>query len=240
MNGERVAWRDFNHGDPEWQVELPAPMPADGKLDLTLVVEGLRSPRELGWSDDDRPLGLLLRSLTLREVDRSVRSGEKIVFSETSGGERLLGAGWAKVEATGVWTDGENASLVLRLTDGVPEDAEVVLRAAPFVTPDHPVLEVEASAGAEQPVTSVFRHGAAPPLLRVSLPPAVRGSGGRTVVNLGLRDPARPADLGLGDDVRRLGIQLRWLLVRERSWRAALSDAVRQSRAASLVRSRRR
>jgi hypothetical protein len=239
-NGERIARCDFNYGDPEWEVELPAPLPADGKVDLMFEVERPRSPRELGWSDDDRPFGLLLRSLTLRGIDRSVRPGETIVFDETSGAERLLGTGWSKIEPTGVWTDGEHASLVLRLTDGVTDDVELVLRAAPFLTPEHSLLEVEASAGAEQPVTAVFRHGVEPPVLRVPLPPAVRGHEGRTVVDLELRDPARPADLGLGDDQRRLGIQLRWLLVRRRTWRAALSDAVRYSRATSIVRSRRR
>jgi hypothetical protein len=240
LNGERLSLRHFTYGDEDWHVELPTPIPAGGEVDLTFEVERPRSPQELGWSDDDRRFGLLLQSLTLTEVDRSVLTGEKVVFAEGAGAERLLGAGWSSVESGGVWTDGEHASLVLRLTDGVPDDAEVVLRAAPFVTPQHPVLEVEASAGAEQPVTAVFRHGVQPPLLRVPLPPAVRGHEGRTVVDLELRDPARPADLGLGDDQRRLGIQLRWLLVRRRTLRTVLSDAVRYSRAASIVRSGRR
>jgi hypothetical protein len=227
VNGERVAVRDFYYGDPEWQIELPSPVPADGEVELTFEVEEPRSPQALGWSDDDRKLGILLRALTLEEVDRSVRLGEKIVFGEGSGAERFLGEGWAAPEPAGVWTDGEQASLVLRLTDGVPEEAELALRVAPFVTPDHPVLEVEASALAEQLAARVFRHGEAPRLFRISLPPPVRGQGGRTIVELRLRDPARPADLGLGDDLRRLGVQLRWLVVRKSTWRATLSDALR-------------
>ena len=232
VNGERVASRDFNFGDPEWQFELPASVSADGNVELAFELDRLRSPLELGWSDDDRPVGLLLRSLRLEEVDRTVHLGEKISFGEASGAERFLGKGWSIPEQEGVWTDGDRASLVLTLADDIPEDAELVLNAAPFVAPDHPVLEVQASARGRQLARRVFRHGKAPGLMRVPLPPAK----GRTVVELTLHDPARPADLGLGDDRRRLGIQLRWLMARQSTWRATLWDAARA--ASGKVRSR--
>jgi hypothetical protein len=228
VNGERVAAREFGYGDPEWQIELSAPVPAEGEVDLAFEVEEPRSPLELGWSADDRRLGLLLRTITLTEVDRSVRVGERIVFTEGSGTERLLGEGWSALEPTGVWTVGDKASLVLNLTDAPSADAELVLRAGAFVTPEHPTLEVGVSARDEQLAGRVFRHGGADRLLRVPLPAGDGGQPGRTVFELQLNDPARPADLGLGDDVRRLGLHLRWLMVRKRTWRTTLVDAARE------------
>jgi hypothetical protein len=229
VNGEHIASRELNFGDSDWQVELPAPAPAEGKAELTFEVDEPRSPLELGWSDDERPLGLLLHSVALDEVDRSIRPDEKISFGEDVGAERFLAEGWSSLEPAGVWTDGERASLVLRLTDGVPDNAELVLNVAPFVMPEHPVLEVGASVAGRQLAIRVFRHGDVPSLLRVPVPPGVRGAGGRTVVQLELRDPARPSDLGLGDDTRCLGVQLRWLLLRRSTKRAALFDAARES-----------
>ena len=232
VNGERAAARDFSYGDPEWHIELPARAAADGEVDLTFKIEEPTTPLALGWStDDDRRLGILLRTVTLEEVDRSVRPGEEIVFTEGSGAERLLGEGWSALEPTGVWTEGEKACLVLRLTAAPPKDAELVLGVSAFVTPDHPELKVEASALDEKLADRVFRHGEAYRLLRVPLPAAAAGKAGRTLFELRLRDPARPIDLGLGGDVRRLGLHLRWLMVRKSTWWATLWDAIREKSA---------
>jgi hypothetical protein len=218
VNGERAAARDVSYGDLELRVESPAPVPADGDVDLTLMIEEPSSPLELGWSADDRRLGILVRAVTLEEVDRSLRLGEEMVFSQGSGAERLLGEGWSALEPTGVWTDGEKASLVLKLMDAPPGDVELVLAVDPFVTPDHPELKVEVSAQGEQLGARVFRHrravfrpGKAHRPLRAVLPASVRDETGRAVLELRLHDPAKPLDLGLSDDSRRLGLHLRSL-----------------------------
>ena len=229
VNGERVAARDLSYGDPEWRIELPAPVPAE--VDLAFVIEEPNSPAEVGWSADDRRLGILLRTVALEEVDRSVRPGEKIVFAEGSGAERLLGEGWSFLEPTGVWTDGERASLVLKLTDLAPAAAELVLAVSAFVTAEHPELKVEVSALDKQLAGRVFRHGEAQRLLRIPWPAARGDQAGRTPFELHLSDPARPVDLGLGDDPRRLGLHLEWLMVRKSAWRTTLSDVVREKSA---------
>ena len=227
VNGERVAVRDLRYGDPEWRIELPAPLPADGEVDLTFRIEEPRSPLELGWSDDERRLGFLVRSIKLEEVDRSVQRGETIVFAEGSGAERLLEQGWSAPEESGVWTNDEKASLVLKPTDVPLGNGELVLAGSAFLTPDHPRLKVEVWALGEQLGGRVFHHGEAQRLLRVPLP-ATAVPAGRIPFELRLFNPARPVDLGLGDDDRRLGLHLEWLMVRKRTWRATLGDAIRE------------
>jgi hypothetical protein len=44
MNGSS----NVSHGDPEWQIELPGPVPADGEVDFAFIVEEPRPPLELG------------------------------------------------------------------------------------------------------------------------------------------------------------------------------------------------
>jgi hypothetical protein len=228
-NGERVATRDFSYGDPDWRIDLPAPVSAE--IDLSFVIEEPKSPAEVGWSADERRLGILLRAVALEEVDRSVRPGERIVFTESSGAERLLCEGWSSLERAGVWTDGEQASLVLRPMDLPPAAAELVLAVSAFVPSEHPELTVEVSALGEHLAGRVFRHGEAQRLLRVPFPSASGAHGGRMLFKLHLSDPARPVDLGLGDDPRALGLHLEWLMVRKSAWRTTLSDVVREKSA---------
>jgi hypothetical protein len=229
VNGACVAARDLSYGDPEWRIELPAPVPAE--VDLAFVIEEPNSPARVGWSADDRHLGILLRTVVLEELDRSVRTGEKVVFAEGSGAERVLGQGWSSLEPTGVWTDGEQASLVLRPTDLPPGAAELVLAVSAFVTPDHPEVKIEVSALDEQLAFRVFRHGDAQRLLRVPFPAVAGPQADRVLFKLHVSEPARPVDLGLGGDVRRLGLHLEWLMVRKSTWRASLWDAVREKSA---------
>jgi hypothetical protein len=227
VNGTRAAAREITHGDPEWRIELPSPTPADGRVDLAFVAEDPKSPLELGWSDDDRRLGILLRELTLEEIDRSVWAGDKVIFGEGSGAQRLLGEGWSTLEQTGVWSVGEEAFLVLRPRDLSPATAELVLAVSAFVTPDNPELGVDISALDEHLGGRVFRDGEGQRLLRVPFPEAA-ASASRTVFSLRISDPARPVDLGLADDARRLGLHLEWLMVRKRTAHAPFLDAVRE------------
>jgi hypothetical protein len=51
-----------------WWVELPARVVADGKADLSLRIHEPRTPLSLGWSLDERRLGILIRSVELQRV----------------------------------------------------------------------------------------------------------------------------------------------------------------------------
>ena len=220
VNGERVAARDVPQGDQEWRIELPTLVPVDGAVDLTLAVGEPRSPHELGWSDDERQLGILLRAVTLEEVDHSLQLGEEVAFSQGSGAERLLGEGWSALEPTGVWTVGERANLVFKLTPRSPGDVELMLAVEPFVMPAHRELEVEVHANGQHVATRTFRHRRAvlrrgPQALRAVVPASVIGETGRAVIELRLIEPASPRDLGLSDDSRRLGLHMRSLVARK-------------------------
>ena len=214
-NGERIAVRDFTASTAlPWRIDLPSRTWVHGRTELTLVVPEPRSPFSLGWSADDRELGIFLGALKLEEADRSVRLGEVIPFAEGTRGERLLGDGWSTPEPTGVWTDGERACLVLDLTETVGSDLDVILNVLPFVSPEHPELEVEVSAYEQGLGTHVFRYGEdADNVLHVQLSCALLDNGPRAVLDLRLHEPARPIDLGMSADPRRLGLHLRSLTV---------------------------
>ena len=117
VDGVRVATRDFSQSDAPfaWRVELPPRVLSAGSANLTITIDEPRSPLAAGWSTDERPLGLHLRSLTFGEVDYSVQPQQPVVFGEGADGERLLAGGWSLPDATGVWSDGDRARLVVEL-----------------------------------------------------------------------------------------------------------------------------
>jgi GT2 family glycosyltransferase len=215
-NGNRVATRAFTDsvGRP-WRVVLPPGAVGGSELGLTLRVDHPRSPAERGWSTDKRRLGIHLRTLRLEAVDRSVRVGDKVEFGEGSGAQRLLGDGWSELESTGVWTVEDIARVVFRPTDGADADVELVLEVVPFLAAHHRKLEVEVSGRGQRLAEQIFRQGDGEGTLHVHVPRTVMNDDGQVVLELRMRRPARPVDLGLGSDPRRLGLYLRSLTVIE-------------------------
>jgi hypothetical protein len=213
-NGDRVDSRAFTDsvGRP-WRVELPGEALRGAELALTVIADAPRSPSDLGWSADKRRLGIHLRTLALEAVDRSLRMGDRVEFSAGSGAQRLLGDGWSELEATGVWTVEDTAWLKFRLGDGGPADVELVLEVVPFVTAEHRELDVKVLIHGQQVARQVFRHGDGQKTLHVPVRTAMVDDGGRVAVEFQVRRPARPVDLGLGSDPRRLGLYLRSVTV---------------------------
>ena len=135
-----------------------------------------------------------------------MRPGEKIVFSEGSGAERVLGEGWSFLEPTGVWTDGEASHRSCSELNRLPlRRAELVLAASAFLTPDHPELEVEVSARRRATCRSSLSSWRGPAAAPRSL------AGGRARQVKRSSSSASPIQRGRSiwdwdDDTRRLGI----------------------------------
>jgi hypothetical protein len=214
--GVQIATRRFSGPAPrQWRLDLPAHAARDSALTLTLLVDSPRSPVERGWSGDERRLGVHIHDLMLKRVDRSVALSDRIEFGEGSGAESLLGDGWSVMEPAGVWTEEEMARLVFRLTDPPLADLDVLLEVFPFVTAEHRELDVEIHAAGRRIAVHTFRHGGPQQAVRIRLPRASLDPDGRAVLELHVLEPARPVDLGVGSDTRRLGVQLRSLTVVE-------------------------
>jgi hypothetical protein len=79
------------------------------------------------------------------------------------------------------------------------------------VTPDHPELAVDFAVGEEAVAARVFRDGEADQTLHIPLADGLTDEHGRLIVDVLVNEPARPVDLGLGADPRRLGLHLRSL-----------------------------
>ena len=225
-NDEQLASREFRFTSVAfpWRIALPERLHREGQVELTVLVEEPRSPLNLGWSTDDRPLGIHIQTMTVEPVDCRVAIGEDVLFSAGSGGDRLLGDGWWPLESEGVWTAGDAARLNLQLTESVPTALELVMDAVPFLSPEHRTLDVELWADKHHIGTWTLRYGRSARPLRARLSGGMLDDERQARLDLRLRHPASPADLGLGNDTRRLGVYLRSLSVRQAPARAGRRD----------------
>jgi hypothetical protein len=216
VTGERAARRTF--ADPAvggvWRIALPSSV-LGATAEVTFLVDEPQSPQALGWSTDDRAIGIHLRTLSVVELGPSMQVGETLVFSDPVQAQRVLGDGWAAPENGGVWTVEENARIALQVSDPGAAGVDVVLDVVPFVTRSHPKLKVEVWVAAHRLATQVFRDGESAEPLRVRLPQAMIDESGRVTLELRLSDPASPRDVGYSEDPRRLGVYLQRLTITE-------------------------
>lgn len=117
-------------------------------------------------------------------------------------GSFVLGGGWSAPEAWGVWSEGKRAELFLpcsnqpRYRAGQPFDVLLHLR---------PLRDQSLTIAAGRKVLWQGQLPKDDPALRLAIAPADCTRG---VAHLKLRiaDPARPVDLGISNDTRRLGV----------------------------------
>src|SRR5262249_46175938 len=102
----------------------PSVWTREGELRIVLRPARPTSPRAEGWSSDSRQLGVALRTLQLRPRARYT-IGQELEFTADAAGVAALWSGWAEPDASGVWSVGPVAELLM-LVDTVPE-AEVEL-----------------------------------------------------------------------------------------------------------------
>jgi hypothetical protein len=141
-----------------------------------------------------------------------LRAGESVATG--TGNPALIEyvTGFSYAEDFGVWTEGERAIMVLRVE---PRDGpiDVALLVSGFVREEHPSLVVDVRVNGSETARWSFDHPDPPDWrsLRVDVSPASRGV---VVVELTIRTPRSPRELGLSDDERRLGLALHQLEIR--------------------------
>ena len=114
-----------------------------------------------------------------------------------------LAAGFSYPEAQGVWTDGDQALMVLHV-DALDETVGVAFLVNAFTHPANPLLEVDVTVNGAAAETWSFAYPSSPSWRRVRA--GVASANGVLVVGFTIRAPRSPSELGGNDDRRRLGL----------------------------------
>ncbi|SDB43189.1 hypothetical protein SAMN03159382_01022 [Pseudomonas sp. NFACC23-1] len=144
-------------------------------------------------------------------LDVQVKIGERQVFSRIN---PMLASGWGRVEDWGIWSEGTEAEIVLRIA---PEARVLSIDAAAFVQPPlHTRQRVDVSINGVAALSTQFTR-LQDNTLELPLTPAIRetmGTNGSLRVHFHLPDAISPKALGLGGDERVMALGLKSLIVR--------------------------
>jgi len=200
VNGLSAARFSLNRSRPELRGEgIVVPRAAVAGRDLLELT--LRTPdaTPVSWSPEEwekLERSIRLRDLVLREPVLC-EPGQPLAFGVGSGDEALIATGWSVPEPGGRWTYGSRARLLLRIADGQgPLTFEI--EAQPVR--EHQIVDLWVNHGRRSRVRG-DRPG------RHRLP--VAASGGELLVDLRVKRPVSPAELGQSEDARPLGLFVR-------------------------------
>ena len=141
----------------------------------------------------------------------AVPMGTDILFSAAGAGAIFLLDGWSTPEPWGTWTEGKNSHLILPLPAGADiRPMRLSINAQGLLGKGHPSQTVTVSVNGVAVGQIRFDdvHNSGWRTLPVPLSALTRGRQGLLDVSFEIERPVRPADLGMGQDDRELGMGL--------------------------------
>ena len=138
---------------------------------------------------------------------------DALQFSKGGNGVAALLAGWGEPEFWGAWSVAKLATLRLRTDPGRDRPLDLQLHIRPFLHALHPKMNVVCHiAGKEVASWSAVLDAPLEPLL-VRAPVEAFGVDGFVDIDFLIDEPCSPSQLGLGSDMRLLGVAIERLLV---------------------------
>jgi hypothetical protein len=139
--------------------------------------------------------------------------GEKTFFIHSGGGVNYLLAGWSASEVWGTWSEGEMASVFLPLP--TKRANAILIEAKPLISQSHQKQRVELVINGVLAAELILTETSGG-MFEVKIPEEVKQKTGDGFLKLEFHfpDAARPKDIGLGDDSRKLALGLVALTVR--------------------------
>jgi hypothetical protein len=143
-----------------------------------------------------------------KQLPKRMRFGKRLLFSQSHPGSIYLGGGWLPQENWGVWSGGTDATIFLPLN--AKQASKILVEAKPLLSTSHPKQAVEIKINGI-PTNSVILTADSGGKFAVVIPAKVKEQLKRKPLlklQLHFPDAARPVDIGINSDERKLAIGL--------------------------------
>ena len=142
-----------------------------------------------------------------------------ISFALDSAGVKNLIRGWSNPEKWGTWTDGDTASVVLTPAYRPKYDFELLIKGQAFLAYNHPSQEIDVFVNGHHVASLKYDLKSNSGVRVVKIPKnLVAAENNHLLIGLNLKNPKSPAELGVSDDRRRLGLGLVSLELKTANW----------------------
>ncbi|MDB5619750.1 sulfatase-like hydrolase/transferase [Tardiphaga sp.] len=212
-NDEKLAtWMVGAAG--QYKAAVPSRIAASDRLDLRFDLPDATSPFALGLSKDDLSYGVQVQSAVLRNTAYEI--GDTIRFGQAGIATDYQSAGWGTPGDGFTWTVGKQSSLELPLPTSTTQPLMLEVLLAPLQVPgkvEGQTIKVYANG---EKITEW--HATHAGKYRAAIPSRLVASG-RIDLRFDLPDAKSPAELGLGEDRSRLGMQVESVALRTVAYR---------------------
>jgi hypothetical protein len=135
----------------------------------------------------------------------------RISFTPNGTGQKYSLYGWSDPEPGGTWSN-DNMSLVfidLSNSNSPKNDVELMIEGHAFLADKHPSQEIDILVNKHHVSTLKYDQQSNGGIRTVKIPKRLAlENNGRLLIRFNYKDPHSPAELGLSDDARRLGLSI--------------------------------
>jgi hypothetical protein len=179
-------------------------------VDINLCIAGLEkqfgSPvKRLKYSDAtilvwDHPL------ISYLAPPRRIALEDQVRFNALN--PPLASVGWSAPEGWGTWSVGNKAFISLLLSNPPDYDTELLIDANAFLAKKHREFQVEVSVNQFKLGTLKYDEQSKSGVRILRIPKTVINKDGKILIRFDFKNPKSPAELGVSEDIRRLGLGL--------------------------------
>jgi hypothetical protein len=174
-----------------------------------------RLSRNVNFKVKDTDLYAVISLSTVAEKSglTTIETGTPVTFQDCSLALLYLQSGWSVAEQSGIWTEGDVATMAMRLKDGSEQDLTMTIESWALVSDRHPSQEIEVDVNGHFVKSLKFINSSIVSNVLTVSKEYLRGSDGMLNTEFRIKDPTSPAELGINADSRKLGMHLMSLKV---------------------------
>jgi hypothetical protein len=138
-------------------------------------------------------------------------------FKKAGNGTEYLKSGWSLPESWGIWSEGNQSEISLMFEDSISGEIELFIEGFAFLHENHTLQEIDLYINNQFIKTLKYSLKKNGPMKRVKIPENKLSRGVKRLdIMFKLKNTKAPAELGISDDVRRLGLGLVSLRIRQK------------------------